>query len=89
MKRNQEMVRINRPAATPPAAQTIAYSIAQLAGVIPIGRTMIYEEIRAGRLRKAKIGRRTVILADEVERWLSAHAASTVPTRESSKGSRR
>jgi excisionase family DNA binding protein len=35
-----------------------------------IGRTTIYEEIKSGRLRAKKIGRRTVITEDDAEEWL-------------------
>jgi hypothetical protein len=33
--------------------------------------TKLYEEIRAGRLVATKIGRRTVILDDDLKAWLS------------------
>jgi hypothetical protein len=34
------------------------------------GRTKTFEEIRAGRLRAKKIGRRTIIAEDDAEEWL-------------------
>jgi excisionase family DNA binding protein len=37
-----------------------------------IGRTKIYEEINAGRLRALKVGNRTLISADAAEDWLNA-----------------
>jgi hypothetical protein len=36
-----------------------------------IGRTSVYVEISAGRLRARKAGRRTIITADDAEEWLS------------------
>jgi hypothetical protein len=35
------------------------------------GFTKLYEEIRAGRLVATKIGRRTVILDDDLQAWLA------------------
>jgi excisionase family DNA binding protein len=34
------------------------------------GRTTVYQELKAGRLRGRKIGRRTVIAVDDAEDWL-------------------
>jgi hypothetical protein len=36
-----------------------------------IGRTKVYEEINAGRLKARKAGRRTIITVDDAEDWLS------------------
>jgi hypothetical protein len=37
-----------------------------------IGRTLIYEEIAAGRLQARKVANRTLILQDEAEAWSRA-----------------
>jgi excisionase family DNA binding protein len=34
------------------------------------GRTTAYEELKSGRLRARKIGRRTIITEDDAEDWL-------------------
>jgi excisionase family DNA binding protein len=34
------------------------------------GRTKTYEEIKAGRLRALKVGKRTIITDDDAEHWL-------------------
>ena len=34
------------------------------------GRTKTYEELKSGRLRARKIGKRTVITEDDAEDWL-------------------
>src|SRR5258708_4897684 len=47
-----------------------AMSIARFCKRYDIGRTKTYEEIKAGRLRARKIGKRTVISADDAEAWL-------------------
>jgi excisionase family DNA binding protein len=50
--------------------EKIGYSIEEAVQASSIGRSLIYEEIRAGNLRATKIGRRTVILADDLKVWL-------------------
>lgn len=47
-----------------------AYTIADACAVVGLGRTFIFEEIRSGRLKAKKAGRRTIILRDELRRWL-------------------
>jgi excisionase family DNA binding protein len=60
----------------------LAYSIAEASEVSRIGRTSIYEAISSRELIARKHGRRTVILADDLRRWLqnlpvtSPHSAS-------------
>lgn len=36
-----------------------------------VGRTAFYEEVKAGRLKPVKLGRRTLIPTKEADRWLS------------------
>jgi len=59
----------------------LAYSIAELPAIVSLGRSHIYEEIKAGRLRTVKAGRRTLVLADDLQTWLLslANAAEQVP----------
>lgn len=49
-----------------------AYSIDLFFATFCIGRTKTYEEISAGRLKVAKIGRRTVIPAADAYAWLES-----------------
>lgn len=49
----------------------IAYSIASFCAACSVGRTFVYSEIAAGRLRALKAGRRTLIDAAEARRWLA------------------
>ena len=37
---------------------------------VGIGRTRFYHEVKAGRLRVRKVGRRTIITADDADEWL-------------------
>lgn len=46
------------------------YDVNSLLKVVPIGRSSIYNEIKAGRLRTSKMGRRTLFLANDVLAWL-------------------
>jgi excisionase family DNA binding protein len=49
-----------------------AISLREFARCYGVGLTTAYEEIRAGRLKKVKIGKRSLILVDEAERWLKS-----------------
>jgi excisionase family DNA binding protein len=46
-----------------------AFSIEVFCQRFGIGRTSVYQEIKLGRLRAHKIGRRTVILEDDAKDW--------------------
>jgi excisionase family DNA binding protein len=48
----------------------IVYDIPEACEVGRTGRTALYEAIRKGELRAVKRGRRTLILADDLRRWL-------------------
>ena len=48
----------------------LVYSIAESAQTSRIGRTKIYKAINAGDLRAVKCGRRTIILHDDLVRYL-------------------
>ena len=50
----------------------LAYSIAEACQLARIGRTTIYAAIKAGDLSARKVGRRTVLLAAELTRWLES-----------------
>ncbi len=52
------------------APTILAYSIPQLAEATGLSRSLIYEHIRAGRLRIAKAGRRTIVTAEAAHEWL-------------------
>lgn len=50
----------------------VAYSIDAAAKASHTGRTALYAEIRAGRLRAIKMGKRTLITADDLREWLNS-----------------
>jgi excisionase family DNA binding protein len=47
-----------------------AFSVSEACNVARAGRTALYEAISAGELRAVKRGRRTLVLADDLRRWL-------------------
>jgi excisionase family DNA binding protein len=49
-----------------------AYTVREAQRELGIGRSKLYEEIAANRLRARKLGKRTIILGDELQRYLSA-----------------
>jgi hypothetical protein len=51
-------------------ARQRAMSLAQFCERYGLGRTKAYEELKRGRLRGRKIGRRTIITEDDAEDWL-------------------
>lgn len=55
-----------------PFDSILAYDIAALRRVMPIRRSSIYNEIKAGRLRASKLSGRTIFLAADIATWLAA-----------------
>ena len=56
--------------------QKLAYTIPELVHDSGAGRSKIYEEIAAGRLKVRKLGKRTLILHDDASSWLQALPAA-------------
>ena len=52
--------------------EPLSYSISAAAKASGISRTCIYEEISQERLRAVKRGRRTLILANDLKKWLAS-----------------
>lgn len=72
----------------PPLDTALAWSVDQFADIAGLGRSFVYEELRAGRLKGRKAGRRTLILAEEGQEFLQAlptldHATLRSPKRAS------
>jgi hypothetical protein len=47
------------------------YSIGEVLSQVPIGRSKLYEEIKADRLHVTKCGRRSMVLAPDFKGWLT------------------
>jgi predicted DNA-binding transcriptional regulator AlpA len=52
--------------------QRRALSIPQMVEVFGYSRASLYNEFAAGRLRKTKMGRRTVIAVEDAQAWFDA-----------------
>jgi excisionase family DNA binding protein len=55
--------------------QRYALSVSDFCEACSIGRSTFYEEVKAGRIRILKAGKRTLIASSEVQRWLDSLAA--------------
>ncbi|MFG2226124.1 helix-turn-helix domain-containing protein [Streptomyces sp. NPDC048644] len=51
-------------------AERFLYRPEEAAAALGIGRSLVYEEIRLGRLQTVRIGRRRLVPADYVERYV-------------------
>lgn len=54
----------------------MALSIIEAAHIAGIGRSTLYEAMAAGELKAVKLGRRTLIPADELRRFIDALPAA-------------
>jgi excisionase family DNA binding protein len=54
------------------AGDRLAYPIDEFADAVGIGRSKLYAEIRAGKLKAKKLGSRTLITATEAQAYLDA-----------------
>ncbi len=52
------------------AAPPLAYSVEEAAARANCGRTTVFAAIKSGALKARKIGRRTIILDEDLRRWL-------------------
>lgn len=50
----------------------LAYGIKEVGRAINAGQSTVYEYIKTGRIRAVKHGRRTLVLADDLRRYLSS-----------------
>jgi hypothetical protein len=59
----------------------LAYTVPEFQKATGVGRTRLYEEIRLGRLRLTKVGRRSIIAVGDARAWLDGCRADwTEPT---------
>ncbi len=55
----------------------IIYSIQETLKILKLGRTSLYQEIKAGRLPAKKYGKRTFIRVQDMEKWAADLPAYT------------
>ncbi len=55
-----------------PKSEKVASSIPETADEVGVGRSRLYEEIAAGRLKARKVGARTIILHTDRDAWLAS-----------------
>jgi excisionase family DNA binding protein len=56
----------------PCAKERLAYSVEEVLSLLPFGRNTFYEEAKAGRLKVRKLGRKTIVLAEDLHAYLRA-----------------
>jgi excisionase family DNA binding protein len=49
-----------------------AMSVEEAAKAAGVGRTILFENIRAGHITARKVGRRTIITMDDLDAWLKS-----------------
>ncbi len=57
-------------------AERIAFKIDELAKAAGVGRSLVYEELKAGRLKAFKVGRRALVMVQDAEAWLRSRPVS-------------
>ena len=66
------------------SSSPLAHSVPEACSITQTGRTSLYEAIRSGALRAVKRGTRTLILDDDLRRWVQSLPAITVKTQKPS-----
>ena len=56
----------------------LAHSVAEACQLASVGRTALYESIATGELRAVKRGKRTLILDEDLRRWVQSLPAVNV-----------
>jgi hypothetical protein len=62
----------NQTAVPSPRTDAFAFTIPEAVAVSKIGRSSLYDDIKAGKLEVRKRGSKTIILAAELVRYLNA-----------------
>lgn len=54
----------------------LAYTVRQFCDGVGIGHTKFYQEVSEGRIKTVKCGKRTLVTADEAQRFVSSLEAA-------------
>ena len=54
--------------------EPLAVSIQEASRISSCGRSTLYSEIKSGKLKIRKVGRRTIIALDDLRDWLASKA---------------
>jgi excisionase family DNA binding protein len=54
----------------------VAYSVGEACDVLSIGRSSLYAAVKRGELKPVKLGRRTLLLADDIAAFLRSLGAA-------------
>jgi excisionase family DNA binding protein len=57
--------------------ERLAYTVEEAAAVVGVGRDLLYDEIRTGRLRSKKAGSRRVIARHHLLEWLDGDSGES------------
>jgi excisionase family DNA binding protein len=57
-----------------PPAERLAYSVDEAAQILGLSRDLLYDQMRRGKLRYLKVGRRRLITRQHLEAFLAAMA---------------
>ena len=55
-----------------PSPHRFAFAISEVVEIVGVGRSFIYEEIKAGRLIVRKAGRRSLVFDADLKAWLAS-----------------
>lgn len=53
----------------------LAYSVNETLGLLSLGRTKFYELVESGEIKTAKVGKKTLVLASEIQAFLDRIAS--------------
>jgi excisionase family DNA binding protein len=62
-------------------SEPLAVSVSEAVRLTGVGRSSLYEAIRRGDLPIRKAGKRTLVMMEDIRRWLSSLPASTGGTK--------
>jgi excisionase family DNA binding protein len=68
-----QMERKGRSMSLEQSPTKLAYGISEVVEATNVGRSRLYEDIRAGKLKTFKVGKRTLIAADDLKKWLESY----------------